>query len=236
MVTLVALSVRSDNRGPFLDPNGVVYLNSVASRAYEAMNIEFKAHFGYALIPVEGLRSPQRQNYLYQGFEHHLPGFSLAAPPHESNHEIEHGAKACDFGSGVATISSPQHAWMVTNGPRWGWIWTGGNFNPKEGWHFEQNGLAVASAATTIDLPKEEDMADTKLFECVEDHAGNAADPVPTANGAYAIFGFGYYFPVANPDQLAQIKRMYPSLLLPDGTVDQINAHQWNVAYKLATT
>lgn len=225
---LTLLSVRSDNRGPFLDALGMQFVNPVAAAGFEALNVAFKAEFGIALVPVEGRRSSDRQNYLYQGYINHKAGFSLAAPPHTSNHEDEHGARAIDFGSGVATISSAQHKWLVANGPTYGWIWTGGTFTPKEGWHFEQNGTVVASTneTPTDSTDKETDMASHFVlrssangdFVVREFDGAVAHQDVNVTNQAHATLGDDRYPVIACEDQF--FNSTWAALGLPDlGTV-----------------
>lgn len=74
-----------------------------------------------------GLNSTYRtwaeQNYFYQGFIHHRPGFNFALPPGTSVHEK---GFAGDFPAGP-------RAWLVQNGHAYGWRRT----NPNESWHYE---------------------------------------------------------------------------------------------------
>jgi hypothetical protein len=136
---LLVLSVRSRTLGP-------QYAPPLVARAFEAANIAFKQAFGKELEPVEAYRWLARQWILYNGWIKRLPGYNLAAYPGTSKHGA---AGAIDFGSGVNVIGSAEHQWMVANGPRWGFIWTGKNFRPVEGWHFDHNGTVVAALNTT---------------------------------------------------------------------------------------
>ena len=150
MTTLVALSVTTTERGPFLDPNGILYLEPVSAHAFEAMNAAALRELGIPIDVTEAGRTWARQNYLYQGWLKHLPGFNLALPPGMSIHEKY---RAADFGGPFAVIGTREHDWLVKRGPAFGWIWTGAHFTHVEGWHFEQNGLVVAATASNTSTP-----------------------------------------------------------------------------------
>jgi len=186
----VQLSVRTSARGPFLDPDGRLYCTTNSAAAFEALNREFIAHFGYALPVIEAGRTRNRQNYLYQGYINHLPGFNLAAPPGHSVHEF---GNAWDFGGKCATHGTAEHNWLVATGPRFGIIWTGKNFSVVEAWHFEQNGLIVAGHGTPIIEKKADpDMPDYY-------HANGGSDDGLIVNGwVYKQVGDGPLLGISN--------------------------------------
>lgn len=142
--------------GPFLEPH--------AEAQAELLQQAFLAHFGIALVIVEGYRNLQRQQYLYNGWIKGLPGFNLAAVPGTSNHGW---ALACDFGSGVNTFGDVHKVWMDANAPAFGWFPAGNSFSPPEAWHFEYRGGAtittasqITAAASSAALTSEEDDMD----------------------------------------------------------------------------
>ncbi|ARC56725.1 D-alanyl-D-alanine carboxypeptidase [Frondihabitans sp. 762G35] len=112
-------------------------LRSDAAVAYLDLSTAFHQRFGSSLSISEGYRDFARQQYLYEGWTNHRPGFALAAPPGTSVHGW---ALACDFGSGVERYGSPQKIWMDANAPRFGWSPRGNTFAWREAWHFEFTG------------------------------------------------------------------------------------------------
>ncbi len=211
------LSARTTARGSYLDPNGYCYAEPNTARGYEGMNVAFTKQFGYSLPVTEAGRTKNRQTYLYQGYKAHKPGFNLAALPGTSIHEK---GRAIDFGGRCAIIGTAEHNWLIANGPKWGFIWTGKTFSQVEPWHFEQNGLVIASTSSTPIVadkpkptPKDDDMiqlqntASTGEFHgdvvalsrgYVRRHVGNTYQTAAKAMPVIAVSGDGDFHAVLN--------------------------------------
>lgn len=123
------------------------------ARHYRLMEAEFKSVFGVDLIISSGTRTREEQAYLHNGWIKRLPGFNLAAPPGQSNHE-EYGPigpialDLRDSGSdaGVTVIGSRRSNWLAANCSRWGFTNAGHYFNPREGWHYEGRGIKIGGS------------------------------------------------------------------------------------------
>ncbi len=92
------------------------------------------------LLPLRsGFRTYAEQEYLYQQWISHAPGFNLAAAPGKSNHQDGY---AYDF-----AISSyegnPMYDWLKANGPAHGFVRTVN----KEPWHWEYRPEVAATGA-----------------------------------------------------------------------------------------
>jgi murein DD-endopeptidase MepM/ murein hydrolase activator NlpD len=112
---------------------GVSYhaLRCDAAKAYDAMAVAYAKKFGTALCITDSYRSFAAQVTLYG----QKPG--LAAVPGTSNHGW---ALAVDLCGGIESFSSTQHAWMVTNAPKYGWVhpdWARQGGGREEPWHWE---------------------------------------------------------------------------------------------------
>ncbi len=76
-----------------------------------------------------GFRSYPQQKDLFEGFQKHLPGFNLAAPPGRSNHQ-----NGIAFDIRVAGgDGDPTYEWLKKNGPSHGFVRTVN----REPWHWE---------------------------------------------------------------------------------------------------
>jgi LAS superfamily LD-carboxypeptidase LdcB len=84
---------------------------------------------GVPLPLKSGFRSYPKQEYLYNGFINHLPGFNLAAKPGFSNHQDGY---AYDFEIG-GYEGNPRYDWLKQHGPEHGFVRTVN----KEPWHWE---------------------------------------------------------------------------------------------------
>lgn len=92
------------------------------------------------LLPLRsGFRTYAEQEYLYNGWKSHTPGFNLAAEPGKSNHQDGY---AYDF-----AISSyegnPMYDWLKANAPAHGFVRTVN----KEPWHWEYRPDVAATGA-----------------------------------------------------------------------------------------
>ncbi|AVR56763.1 endolysin [Microbacterium phage Elva] len=125
------------------------------ARQYRFMEAEFQRVFpGIDLIISSATRTRAEQDRLYYGWIHRLPGFNLAAPGGQSNHE-EYGPigpialDLRDSGSnaGVTVIGSARSNWLAANSGRWGFTNAGHYFNPREGWHYEGRGIKIGGSA-----------------------------------------------------------------------------------------
>lgn len=113
--------------------NGVSYhaLRCDAATAYDAMSQAYVKQFGTAICITDSYRSFAAQVRLYA----EKPG--LAAVPGTSNHGW---AMAVDLCGGIESFSSVQHAWMVANAPKFGWLhpdWARQGGGREEPWHWE---------------------------------------------------------------------------------------------------
>jgi len=99
------------------------------------MQAAYRQQFGQDLTVISGGRTHEEQARLYNLY---LSGRgNLAAKPGTSVHE---SGRAADFGGAAHSGNTPQHAWLVANGPKFGWLWTGKAFSQREDWHFEYQG------------------------------------------------------------------------------------------------
>ncbi|QDH92399.1 endolysin [Microbacterium phage Celaena] len=123
------------------------------ARQYRLMEAEFQRTFGLDLVISSGTRTRAEQARLYDGWVRRLPGYNLAAPPGQSNHE-EYGPigpialDLRDTGNdaGVTRIGSARSNWLAANCGRWGFTNAGHYFNPREGWHYEGRGIKIGGS------------------------------------------------------------------------------------------
>jgi|GEM_PF-1634860 len=123
------------------------------ARQYRLMEEEFRRVWGVDLIISSGTRTRAEQQRLYDGWVRRLPGYNLAAPPGQSNHEESGpiGPIALDLrdsgnDAGVTRIGSARSNWLAANCGRWGFTNAGHYFNPREGWHYEGRGIRVGGS------------------------------------------------------------------------------------------
>lgn len=112
-------------------------LRTDAANAWNRLQAAYKTRFGAYLSVVSALRTRAEQTRLYNGWIRRLAGFYLAARPGTSLHEK---GLSVDVGSPANVAGSTQHSWLVANGPKFGFTWTGRNFSPRENWHFDYTG------------------------------------------------------------------------------------------------
>jgi hypothetical protein len=113
------------------------------------------AQNGDRLTVNEGIRSRERQDYLYDLYLHH--GGALAANPYSSTHDHTRGS-ALDFGitsrSGVNRALTPtEFDWLHTRAPLRGIRWTGASFWRVEPWHHNGGYLASLPPLPDVNLP-----------------------------------------------------------------------------------
>ena len=94
---------------------------------------------GLPLPLKSGFRSYPKQEFLYNGFIQHQPGFNLAAKPGFSNHQ---DGFAYDFEIG-GYEGNPRYDWLKQNGPEHGFVRTVN----KEPWHWEYRPEVAATGA-----------------------------------------------------------------------------------------
>lgn len=102
-----------------------------AAKAYDAMSTAYAKRFGSPICITDSYRSFASQVTLYG----QKPG--LAAVPGTSNHGW---ALAVDLCGGIESFSGAQHAWMVENAPKFGWVhpnWARQGGGREEPWHWE---------------------------------------------------------------------------------------------------
>ena len=94
----------------------------------DQVRIFLKNYYRYA-----GKRRPGTTDRSYNGSTYRLrAGMSPVASPGYSNHGL---AITVDFNSGVQTRGSDEHAWMLSEGVKYGWDWTEGK-RIGEPWHW----------------------------------------------------------------------------------------------------
>jgi len=97
---------------------------------------------GVPLPLKSGFRTYPQQEYLYNGYIRHLPGFNLAAKPGFSNHE---DGFAYDFAIGGYN-GNPRYDWLKIHGPAHGFVRTVN----REPWHWEYRPQVAATGAFKI--------------------------------------------------------------------------------------
>lgn len=80
-----------------------------------------------------------------------LHGWPVAAYPGRSYHEK---GQAVDVWAGVDSFGTPEHDWLVANGPRFGWYW---GDSPVEPWHFVHYSLITIYTPPAKPAPPQED-------------------------------------------------------------------------------
>jgi murein DD-endopeptidase MepM/ murein hydrolase activator NlpD len=106
-------------------------LSCDAAVAYRLLDAAFEDEFGVPLCITDSYRSRAGQESLFQSKP------TLAAVPGTSNHGW---GVAVDLCGGVESFGSPEHDFVVAQGPTYGWHhpdWAGENGNRPEAWHFE---------------------------------------------------------------------------------------------------
>ena len=95
------------------------------------------------LLPLKsGFRTYASQEFLYNGYIHHHPGFNLAAKPGFSNHQDGY---AYDFA--ISTYNGdPLYDWLKAHGPAHGFVRTVNG----EPWHWEYRPQVAATGAFKI--------------------------------------------------------------------------------------
>lgn len=129
-------------------------LEPISAAAFNFMQEDFYAEFGYYLPVASTFRKRNEQQYYYDGWVAGKPGFNFAAVPGTSPHER---GIAVDFGYPGSVVGTDMHNWLRANSERYGFVWTGKDFRIPEAWHFEflQNGAFVE--ALTLSRIKETD-------------------------------------------------------------------------------
>jgi len=95
------------------------------------------------LLPLRsGFRTFPSQQFLFDGFKKHLPGFNLAARPGFSNHQ---DGFAYDFQIGGFN-GDPRYDWLKANGHKHGFVRTVNG----EPWHWEFRPQVAATGAFKI--------------------------------------------------------------------------------------
>ena len=105
-----------------------------AAAAYRALSGAFAGAFGTPLCITDSYRTYGGQVRLYG----EKP--ELAAVPGTSNHGW---GLALDLCGGAQSFGSPQHAWLRTHAPSFGWVnpeWAWPGRGREEPWHWEFGG------------------------------------------------------------------------------------------------
>lgn len=130
--------------------------NQVASLCYEFDTQVAKN--GDRLTVNEGIRSRDRQNYLYYVVYLQQHG-ALAASPYTSTHDASRGS-ALDFGitdknGNNRALTQAEFDWLHMRAPYRGILWTGANFARVEPWHHNGGYVAVVDPIPGVNLPGE---------------------------------------------------------------------------------
>jgi len=112
------------------------YLKLVTASAKDGVPLPLKS----------GFRSYPKQEYLYNGFISHRPGFNLAAKPGFSNHQDGY---AYDFEIG-GYEGNPRYDWLKKHAPEYGFVRTVN----REPWHWEYRPEIAATGAYKTGLVK----------------------------------------------------------------------------------
>lgn len=126
---------------------GPAYLRTDAVEALAALNVEFKAQFGYDLAINDAYRDYAGQVYQRNRWCS-MGKCQNAAVPGTSNHGW---ALAVDIGNKSHTVlsfSSPEYLWLKANAGKYGWVhpkyMEPGGTGPFEAWHWEFYGVVKA--------------------------------------------------------------------------------------------
>ncbi len=114
--------------------DGSVRLRCDAAEQLDILNTAYREHFGTDLTISDSYRSYSGQVSCVR-----TKGY-LCATPGTSNHG---NGIAIDFGGGVETFGTKQHAWMVANAPDLQWVhpsWAAARGSKPEAWHWEYSG------------------------------------------------------------------------------------------------
>ena len=107
------------------------YMRADAASHFKAM-VGAAARAGIHLSATSGFRTMAQQQYLYDGWIHHRPGFNLAARPGYSNHQ---NGIAMDIG-GVGGYGTTAYRWLAANSGKFGFK----TDVSGEYWHFDYRG------------------------------------------------------------------------------------------------
>lgn len=113
---------------------GSGYLATPAAQALAKLNAAYHAATGMTITLTEGWRSLDRQQQLYALYR--AGKGNLAAAP---GHSVHGTGRAADLG-GIGGMGTASFNWLVNNGSKFGWSWTGRNFSQVEPWHWEYIG------------------------------------------------------------------------------------------------
>ena len=109
-------------------------LRGDAARAFTALSRQYAKAFGQPICVTDSYRSRSEQVTLYGTKP------NLAARPGTSNHGW---GTAVDLCGGVESFGTPQHAWLLTHAPLYGWFhpsWAEPTGSRPEPWHWEYAG------------------------------------------------------------------------------------------------
>jgi hypothetical protein len=107
-----------------------------AAVGFRLLSAAYQQRFASALCITDSYRDRTSQDRLFQVKR------DLAARPGTSNHGW---GLAVDLCGGVDTFGTPQHDWVATTGPTFGWVhpdWATEGGSRPEPWHFEYGALS----------------------------------------------------------------------------------------------
>jgi len=182
-------------------------LRSDATDALTALNEAFKAKFGGDIWISDAYRDYASQEYEKARWCS-LGNCGNAADPGTSNHGW---ALAVDLGSGIASFSTDEYAWMQQNGPIYGWrhpAWAEPDGAHPEPWHWEFWGWAGAAGGSGTGDAKQYALqqlgGDPVQFSCLERLWNGESNWNPHAEGEMTELGRAYGIPQSLPgDKMA---------------------------------
>jgi D-alanyl-D-alanine carboxypeptidase len=121
--------------------NSIKFISNDIAEFYLAL-VNAAEKGGVPMPLKSGFRTYASQQYLYNGYVKHLPGFNLAAKPGFSNHQ---DGFAYDFAIG-GYEGNPRYDWLKANAPAHGFVRTVNG----EPWHWEYRPEVAATGVYKI--------------------------------------------------------------------------------------
>lgn len=152
----------SVGKSSYPDLKGITQYVATADIAAQVASLCFEfdtqvAKGGDRLTVNEGIRSRERQDYLYALYKSGRG--ALAANPYTSTHDHTRGS-ALDFGITMPNgqnraLTSAEFDWLHARAPQRGIRWTGAGFSRVEPWHHNGGYDAAVPPITGVNLPGE---------------------------------------------------------------------------------
>jgi hypothetical protein len=135
-------------------------LKGPACDSFIVMDQAYKTQFGVQMPVGQGYRSAAEQ--IACGGTKAVPKAGACIYYDPKNDPPEHlWGTAIDFTGPLTNSATPEHIWLVNNGPLYGWFWPnwakngqGGNAGVKEPWHFAYYFVGHNPASDTLEAFK----------------------------------------------------------------------------------